>query len=281
MGKTIERFAPGFGDTVLARHITPGSAWAGYNANWADGDILGGTQDWRWRHRPTGGWRAPYCLRDPDLHLCSAASPPGSWVHGLCGWHAARSALHRNCGVRFTLHDLQRVSALVAPDTDPLAQKRPVRVDRIGLLRGGGIRGRTCACRTSGPTELPLLHPAWWTRPARYAVRSLRRRILGPRNPYSSSSSASSPQPTLSQVRRHAGGSTRGVSTGIVAAARGAKCWRWVCIRAASATSGSTAAVAKPLPCIPVDQDQPDCGCPADALSDRAASNCLISFNSP
>ena len=127
--RQIERFAPGFGDTVVARRITLGCAWPGYNPNWVDGDVLGGVQDWRWRRQPIGGWFDPYCLRDPDLYLCSAAVPPGAGVHGLCGWHAARSAIRRNCGWDFTLHELQAICRAVADAASSKAGATPQDVE--------------------------------------------------------------------------------------------------------------------------------------------------------
>jgi phytoene dehydrogenase-like protein len=35
----------------------------------------------------------PYHLGIPGHYLCSAATPPGAGVHGMCGFHAARAAL--------------------------------------------------------------------------------------------------------------------------------------------------------------------------------------------
>ena len=103
----IERFAPGFRDTVLARRVTRAREWETYNPNWIGGDINGGVQDLGQLWNRPAGWLDPYCLRVPDLFLCSSSTPPGGGVHGLCGWHAARSALHRNCGLDFTLADLR------------------------------------------------------------------------------------------------------------------------------------------------------------------------------
>ena len=103
----IERFAPGFRETILARKVMLASEWEAYNPNWIDGDINGGVQDLGQLWRRPAGWLDPYCLRPPDLFLCSSSTPPGGGVHGFCGWHAARSALRRNCGLDFTLADLR------------------------------------------------------------------------------------------------------------------------------------------------------------------------------
>jgi phytoene dehydrogenase-like protein len=90
----LERFAPGFRERVLARHATGPAALEAYDANYIGGDINGGLADIRQLvFRP---WPAidPYRL-GPGLALCSSSTPPGGGVHGMCGWHAARSVLRR------------------------------------------------------------------------------------------------------------------------------------------------------------------------------------------
>jgi phytoene dehydrogenase-like protein len=89
----IERFAPGFRDLVLARSAMGTAAIEAHNANYHGGDITGGVTDWRqFAARPTLSlhpWRTPV----DGLYLCSASTPPGAGVHGMCGLHAARLAL--------------------------------------------------------------------------------------------------------------------------------------------------------------------------------------------
>jgi phytoene dehydrogenase-like protein len=91
--RQIERFAPGFRDVVIARHVTTSPALEAYNANCLGGDITGGLADWRQMvARPTLSlkpWRTPI----PGVYLCSASTPPGGGVHGMGGLHAARTAL--------------------------------------------------------------------------------------------------------------------------------------------------------------------------------------------
>ena len=93
----IERFAPGFRDRVLARHTMFPADLERHNANNVGGDVAGGSH---------GGLQLvarprlaldPYRLRieGMDAFLCSASTPPGAGVHGMCGWWAARSALER------------------------------------------------------------------------------------------------------------------------------------------------------------------------------------------
>ena len=89
----IERFAPGFRDIVLERHVRNATDWPRYNPNYVGGDINGGVQDLRQMWRRPVSIRKPYRLSVPGLYLCSSSTPPGGGVHGMCGFHAARSAL--------------------------------------------------------------------------------------------------------------------------------------------------------------------------------------------
>jgi phytoene dehydrogenase-like protein len=87
----IERFAPGFRDCVLARTIAPPAELERRNANLVGGDINGGAPDIRQLFlRPN---RKLYSTSEKGLYLCSASTPPGGGVHGMCGYFAARRAL--------------------------------------------------------------------------------------------------------------------------------------------------------------------------------------------
>jgi phytoene dehydrogenase-like protein len=91
--RRIEGFAPGFRDRILARHVTTPSDLERYNENCIGGDITGGVMDLRQLFtRPTAR-RIPYSTPAPGIFICSASTPPGGGVHGLCGYHAARAAL--------------------------------------------------------------------------------------------------------------------------------------------------------------------------------------------
>lgn len=91
--RQIERFAPGFRDRILARATCTAAEFEGYNANYVGGDIAGGAHDlWQMAARPAPRLD-PHTTPDPRLLLCSASTPPGAGVHGLCGYHAARAAL--------------------------------------------------------------------------------------------------------------------------------------------------------------------------------------------
>ena len=95
MERQIERFAPGFRDRILARHVMAPAALEHYNANYVGGDISGGVQDLRQLFtRPAVRW-TPYATPDKRLFICSASTPPGGGVHGMSGYFAARAALRR------------------------------------------------------------------------------------------------------------------------------------------------------------------------------------------
>jgi phytoene dehydrogenase-like protein len=99
----VERFAPGFRDLILARHVTNTAALERYNANCVGGDVTGGVADW-WQlfTRPVARLN-PYTTPLPNLFICSASTPPGGGVHGMCGYFAARAALRRRFAIRSTL----------------------------------------------------------------------------------------------------------------------------------------------------------------------------------
>lgn len=89
----IERFAAGFREVVLARRTFVTSELESLNPNLVGGDINGGVLDLRqFLARPT--WQH-YATSARDIYICSASTPPGGGVHGMCGYHAARMALRR------------------------------------------------------------------------------------------------------------------------------------------------------------------------------------------
>ena len=92
----IERFAPGFGERILARSVMSTAEIERGNANYVGGDINGGVQDLRQLFaRPTLR-PSPYSTPAEELYVCSSATPPGGGVHGMCGYFAARAALRRS-----------------------------------------------------------------------------------------------------------------------------------------------------------------------------------------
>lgn len=91
----IERFAPGFRDRVLARHVMGPAALEAHNANEVGGDIAGGMSDWRQMAARPRLSLTPWATPDPTIFLCSSSTPPGGGVHGMCGRTAAKLALKR------------------------------------------------------------------------------------------------------------------------------------------------------------------------------------------
>lgn len=96
----IERFAPGFRDTILATSSRTAVDVEQHNPNYPGGDIAAGAPTlWQMVRRPVlsaDPWRTPI----PGVYLASASAPPGPGVHGLVGWFAARSALRHEFGRR-------------------------------------------------------------------------------------------------------------------------------------------------------------------------------------
>ncbi|MCN4151406.1 phytoene desaturase family protein [Mycobacterium tuberculosis] len=89
----IERFAPGFRDRIVATVSTSTTELQTYNRNFIGGDIIGGANDrLQVIFRPRVAVD-PYAIGVPGVYLCSQSAPPGAGIHGLCGYHAAESAL--------------------------------------------------------------------------------------------------------------------------------------------------------------------------------------------
>jgi phytoene dehydrogenase-like protein len=92
----IERFAPGFRDRILAVSARGPAELQAYSANYIGGDIAGGRMDLgQLFTRPTRRLIDPYATPNPSIFLGSASTPPGGGIHGMCGYHAAQSAMRR------------------------------------------------------------------------------------------------------------------------------------------------------------------------------------------
>lgn len=91
----IERFAPGFRDRILARHAMATSDFETLNPNYVGGAITGGVADLTQLFTRPVARLDPYGTPNPRIFICSASTPPGGGVHGMCGWHAAQSAQRR------------------------------------------------------------------------------------------------------------------------------------------------------------------------------------------
>jgi phytoene dehydrogenase-like protein len=89
--RQVERFAPGFRERVIARSVMRPADIEDHNANLVGGDIGAGACDiWQFFTRPTRQW---YTTPVRGLYICSASTPPGVGVHGMCGYFAAKKAL--------------------------------------------------------------------------------------------------------------------------------------------------------------------------------------------
>jgi phytoene dehydrogenase-like protein len=91
----VERFAPGFRDRILQRHVMAPADLERHNPNLVGGDLNGGEANllqlfFRPALRPI-----PYATPNPRLFVCSSATPPGGGVHGMGGYYAARLVLRR------------------------------------------------------------------------------------------------------------------------------------------------------------------------------------------
>lgn len=89
----VERFAPGLRDRIVARHVMGPQDYAAYNPNYVGGDVATGSTDIRQMLARPRLSPDPYATGVPGVFLCSAATPPGPGVHGMCGHQAARRAL--------------------------------------------------------------------------------------------------------------------------------------------------------------------------------------------
>ncbi|MAO64613.1 MAG: FAD-dependent oxidoreductase [Balneola sp.] len=89
----IERFAPGFKDTIISKNTMNAPQFQSYNANYIGGDINGGAQFFKQLFgRPVLKWD-PYHIPGTSMYICSSSTPPGGGVHGMCGYHSAESVL--------------------------------------------------------------------------------------------------------------------------------------------------------------------------------------------
>jgi phytoene dehydrogenase-like protein len=95
----VERFAPGFGERILARNAWGPHELEAHNRNLVGGDLNGGLMDLRQLYARPVAKLVPYRTPRPGVYICSAATPPGGGVHGMCGFAAARVAL-RDLGMQ-------------------------------------------------------------------------------------------------------------------------------------------------------------------------------------
>ena len=91
--KQVERFAPGFRDCILARHVMNTKDVEAYNSNYIGGDINGGAATLSQLFTRPALRLSPYRTSAKGVYICSSSTPPGGGVHGICGYYSARRAL--------------------------------------------------------------------------------------------------------------------------------------------------------------------------------------------
>jgi phytoene dehydrogenase-like protein len=91
--KQVERFAPGFRERIIGRHVMNTAQLEEYNPNYIGGDIVGGTMDLGQLFTRPALRLSPYKTSAKGIYICSSSTPPGAGVHGMCGYHAAKRAL--------------------------------------------------------------------------------------------------------------------------------------------------------------------------------------------
>jgi phytoene dehydrogenase-like protein len=89
----VERFAPGFRERILARSALGPPDLERHNPNNVGGDINGGAATLSQLFTRPVARVSPYTTPLPGVFLCSASTPPGGGVHGMCGYHAAQAGL--------------------------------------------------------------------------------------------------------------------------------------------------------------------------------------------
>ena len=89
----VERFAPGFKDSILQRHTMNCRQMQAYNSNYIGGDINGGIINISQLFTRPALRLSPYRTSSKGIYICSSSTPPGGGVHGMCGYHAARRAM--------------------------------------------------------------------------------------------------------------------------------------------------------------------------------------------
>jgi phytoene dehydrogenase-like protein len=94
--RQIERFALGFRDQILERHVLNSQDMEQYNSNYVGGDINGGVQDLRQLFTRPVARIVPYSTPDKHIYICSSSTPPGGGVHGMCGFNAAMAVLRKS-----------------------------------------------------------------------------------------------------------------------------------------------------------------------------------------
>ena len=132
----VERFAPGFRDRIIARSTLGPTELEAHNANLVGGDINGGAADLRQLFTRPVARRNPYTTPLPGVFICSASTPPGGGVHGMCGSHAALPRPAPPCLVR----DVVELVLVPLGDVARAVNRVPVRVVAVLAVVGLVLR---------------------------------------------------------------------------------------------------------------------------------------------
>ena len=89
----IEKYAPGFKETIIGKHTFNSQEIEKYNPNYIGGDINSGVQDWSQIFTRPALRISPYRTSFKSIYICSSSTPPGGGVHGMGGYHAATRAI--------------------------------------------------------------------------------------------------------------------------------------------------------------------------------------------
>lgn len=101
----IERFAPGFKERILGKHVMNTQQLHAHNPNYIGGDINGGMIDIRQLYTRPALRSSPYRTSAKGIYICSSSTPPGGGVHGMCGYHAANVVLKDIFNIRKSVYD--------------------------------------------------------------------------------------------------------------------------------------------------------------------------------
>jgi phytoene dehydrogenase-like protein len=99
----VERFAPGFRDTILGKNTMNAVQVQAYNPNYIGGDINGGIIDLSQLYTRPALRLSPYRTSAKGIYICSSSTPPGGGVHGMCGYYAAKRALKDIYNIKISL----------------------------------------------------------------------------------------------------------------------------------------------------------------------------------
>jgi phytoene dehydrogenase-like protein len=103
--KQVERFAPGFRDRILGKHIINAAQMEEYNPNYVGGDINGGIMSIGQLFTRPALRLSPYRTSAKGIYICSSSTPPGGGIHGMCGYHAAKRALKDIFSIKINMVD--------------------------------------------------------------------------------------------------------------------------------------------------------------------------------